>query len=188
MNLLELILLGLGLSMDCFAVAITLGTSQKLNWREVLTMAFLFGLFQGLMPLAGWVVGNTFQSLIQSVDHWIAFGILAFIGFRMIIESFRMKENKKIIDASKISVLIGLAVATSIDALATGVGFGFMDVNILRAVLIITIITFTVTIIGARLGIRSNLIPARWAEVVGGAVLILIGLKILLTHLGYLNW
>ena len=188
MSFLELFLLGLGLSMDCFAVSLTLGTAQKLQWKEVLTMAFLFGLFQGLMPLVGWVIGNTFQSLILSVDHWIAFGILAFIGFHMIIESFRLKENKKIIDASKISVLIGLAVATSIDALATGVGFGFMHVNIFRAVLIITTITFTVTIIGARLGIRSNLIPARWAELAGGIVLILIGVKILLTHLGYLSW
>jgi manganese efflux pump family protein len=186
MTFIELFLLGLALSMDCFAVSITLGASQKLPWSYVLKMALFFGIFQGLMPLIGWLIGSTFQSLIQSVDHWIAFGILSVIGFHMIVESFRLKESKKPIDISKISILIGLSIATSIDALATGVGFGFIRVPILEAVLIITGTTFSVTIIGARLGLKSNIIPARWAEVVGGLVLFLIGLKILLTHLGYL--
>ena len=186
MTFVELFLLGLALSMDCFAVSITLGTSQNLSWRSILKLALFFGIFQGVMPCIGWFVGNSFQYLIQSIDHWIAFGILASIGFHMIFESFRLKENKKPLDINKISVLIGLAVATSIDALATGIGFGFIKVKIIEAVLIITTITFAVTIIGARLGIKSNIIPAKWAEVVGGVVLILIGLKILLNHLGYL--
>jgi len=186
MTFFELFLLGLGLSMDCFAVSLTIGTTHKLHWRDILKMALLFGIFQGVMPLIGWAIGSSFKSLIQSIDHWLAFGILAFIGFRMIVESFRLKKSKKILDISKISVLVSLAVATSIDALATGVGFGFIQVNILKAILIITIITFIVTIIGARLGSKSNVIPARWAELVGGIVLILIGLKILLNHLGYL--
>jgi manganese efflux pump family protein len=186
MSFLELFLLGLALSMDCFAVSITLGTSQKLPWTTILKIALFFGVFQGVMPLIGWFVGNTFQYLIQSVDHWIAFGILAVIGCHMIFESFRLKENKKPLDINRFSILIGLAVATSIDALATGVGFGFIQVNILEAVAIITCTTFTVTIIGTRIGIRSNVIPAKWAEIIGGGVLIIIGLKILLTHLGYL--
>lgn len=183
MTLFELILLGLGLSMDCFAVSLTLGTSKKLKWKEILIMAFFFGLFQGLMPLAGWLIGNSFRTLIESVDHWIAFGILAFIGFRMILSSFRMQADKKPADISRISMVIGLAVATSIDALATGIGFGFINVNIFLAVLIITTITFVVTITGARLGGKTSFIPARWAEFAGGVVLILIGGKILYEHL-----
>ena len=184
MTFIELFLLGLALSMDCFAVSITLGTSQRISWATILKLALFFGIFQGVMPLIGWLIGNTFQYLIQSVDHWIAFGILSFIGFHMIFESFRLKENKKPLDLSRIHVLVGLAVATSIDALATGIGFGFIRVNILEAITIITIITFTVTIIGTRLGLRSRIIPARWAEVIGGLVLILLGTKTLLTHLG----
>ena len=172
--------------MDCFAVSLTLGTSQKLLWRDILKMALLFGLFQGLMPLIGWLIGISFKSLIQSIDHWIAFGILAFIGSRMIFESFKLKKNKKSLDISKISILVGLSVATSIDALATGIGFGFIQANITEAVLIITSITFVVTIIGARLGSKSDIIPARWAEAIGGLVLILLGVKILLNHLGFL--
>lgn len=183
MTLLELFLLGLGLSMDCFAVSLSLGTSQKLSWKEILIMAFFFGLFQGMMPVIGWFAGYSFRSLIQSVDHWIAFGILAFIGFRMIFSSFRMKADKKPADISRISMVIGLAVATSIDALASGVGFGFIDVNIVLATILITSITFIVTIAGAKLGGKTTFIPARWAEFAGGIVLILIGARVLCEHL-----
>jgi manganese efflux pump family protein len=186
MTLLEMLLLGFALSMDCFAVSLSLGISKKPRWQDVLRMAFFFGLFQGIMPLIGWLIGITFKSMIQSVDHWLAFGILTFIGIRMIIESFRMEKNQKTIQVGKLSVILGLALATSIDALASGIGFGFIHINIFKVVLIISIITFLVTVTGARLGIRSRLIPARWAEIVGGVILILIGLKILLTHLGYL--
>lgn len=187
MTFLELFLLGLGLSMDCFAVSLTLGSSHRLPIRDTLRMALFFGLFQGLMPLAGWLIGNSFKSLIQSVDHWLAFGILSFIGIRMIYEAFRLKEEKRPLDVKKLSVLLGLSVATSIDALATGIGFGFIQANIFKIVSTISIITFIVTIIGARIGKKSNLIPARWAELSGGIILILIGTKILLTHLGYLG-
>jgi manganese efflux pump family protein len=184
MTFLEIFLLSLGLSMDCFAVSLTLCSSQKLRWKDILVMAFFFGLFQGLMPLVGWLVGSYFESLIESIDHWLAFGILSFIGIRMIIESFHLEKEKKIFHIGNIYMLLGISVATSIDAFATGIGFGFIQVNIFEAIITISIITFLVTVTGARLGVRSKIIPARWAEFFGGVVLILIGVKIVLSHLG----
>jgi putative Mn2+ efflux pump MntP len=183
LNLAELFLVALGLSMDCFAVALTFGSSRKLLWRNILRMAVLFGLFQGGMPLIGWMVGNSMQSVIEPVDHWIAFAILAFIGFKMVWQSFLIGEKKRPLDIMKTSVLVTLAVATSIDALITGVGFGFMRVNIMEAVIIIGVITFFISVIGAKLGEQTNFIPARWAEFGGGIALIAIGLKMLLEHL-----
>jgi putative Mn2+ efflux pump MntP len=186
MTFLEIFLISLGLSMDCFAVSLGFGASRLLKWKEILKMACFFGFFQGLMPLIGWFVGQSIQSLISSFDHWIAFGILAFIGIRMIIESFKIGEEKKFTDIRKTTVLLSLSVATSIDALATGVSFGFIRVNIFQAIVTITLITFLNSIIGARIGQKSTFIPARWAEILGGTVLIGIGVKILLDHLGIL--
>jgi len=183
MTFLEIFLISLGLSMDCFAVSLSFGATQQLKWNEVLKIAFFFGLFQGLMPLIGWLIGQSIQSFISSFDHWIAFGILAFIGFRMIVESFKIKEKKRSIDIRKTSVLLSLSVATSIDALATGISFGFIRVNILPVIITITLITFLNSILGARLGEKSTFIPAKWAEIFGGIVLIAIGGKILLEHL-----
>ncbi len=185
MTLFELILIALGLSMDCFAVAVGISFGQRLPWRNVLKMALFFGLFQGVMPVIGWVVGGSLREMIASVDHWIAFALLAFIGGKMILESFGNKEEKKSITLT-VPVLISLSIATSIDALVTGVGFGMIGVNILEAVIIIVVITFLVTIAGAKLPEKTTFIPAAWAERIGGLVLILIGLKILLDHLGYL--
>jgi manganese efflux pump family protein len=170
--------------MDCFAVALTFGSSRKLYWRDILRMAFLFGLFQGLMPLVGWMVGHSIQSLIEPVDHWIAFAILAFIGLKMVWQSFANDDNMRSVDIRKISLLLTLSVATSIDALITGVGFGFIRANIIEAVIIISLITFIVSVIGAKLGEKTTFIPARWAEFTGGLVLIAIGVKVVLEHLG----
>jgi manganese efflux pump family protein len=169
--------------MDCFAVAISFGTSRKLAWKDILVMAFFFGLFQGLMPLIGWLIGSSIQSLIATVDHWIAFAILSLIGMKMIWQSFMLKEKEKSPEIRKFSVLIPLAVATSIDALITGVGFGFIQVNILEAVIIISLITFLVSVIGAKVGEKSTFIPARYAELAGGFMLILIGVSVVLDHL-----
>jgi putative Mn2+ efflux pump MntP len=146
-------------------------------------MAFFFGLFQGGMPLIGWTVGNSIQSMIEPVDHWIAFALLAFIGVKMVWQSFLIGEKKKSINIRNISVLLTLSVATSIDALITGVGFGFIRVNIYATVIIISLITFTVSVIGAKLGEQTNFIPARWAEFSGGIVLIAIGVVVVLEHL-----
>ena len=186
MSLLEIFLIGLGLSMDCFAVSLSFGICRKLAWRDVLKTSFFFGIFQGLMPVIGWLIGTSFQSLIQAFDHWLAFGILLFIGIRMILQFFVHEEKRKPADIRKTSVLLTLSLATSIDALVTGISFGFISVNILKASLIITGVTFIVSMIGSRLGAKSTFIPARWAELLGGLVLIMIGTKILLSHLGIL--
>jgi putative Mn2+ efflux pump MntP len=186
LNLPELLLISLGLSMDCFAVALTFGTSRKLLWKDVLRMSILFGLFQGAMPLIGWFVGHSLQSFIEPVDHWIAFAILAFIGLKMVWQSFLIGDQKRSLDIMKISVLITLAIATSIDALITGVGFGFIRANILEAVVIISVVTFLVSVLGAKLGEKTTFIPARWAEFGGGIVLIAIGVKVVLEHLSML--
>ena len=108
--------------MDCFAVSLSFGSAHKLLWKDILLMAFLFGLFQGIMPLIGWLVGSSIQSFIAPVDHWIAFAILAFIGIKMIWQSFNTEGEKRSIDIQKITVLLTLSIATSIDALITGVG------------------------------------------------------------------
>ncbi len=169
--------------MDCFAVSLSFGTAHKLLWKDILLMAFLFGLFQGIMPLIGCLFGNSIQSLIAPVDHWIAFAILASIGLKMIWQSFSIEGEKRSIDIRKITVLLTLSIATSIDALITGVGFGFIKVHILAAVFIISFTTFVVSVIGAKLGEKTTFIPARWAEFLGGAVLIAIGIKVVVEHL-----
>jgi putative Mn2+ efflux pump MntP len=183
MSFFEIVLIALGLSMDCFAVSVSFGTSGKLTWSDILRTALFFGLFQGLMPLAGWVIGSSIQSLIIPVDHWIAFVILAFIGIKMIHQAFHTGEHKKAIDIRKTSVLLSLSFATSIDAFITGVSFGFIKTNILVAAVIITVVTFLNTVNGAKLGEKTSFLPAKWAEVMGGVVLILIGVKIVLEHL-----
>ena len=184
LNLAEIFLISLGLSMDCFAVSLTFGSSHKLVWKDVLRMAFLFGLFQGVMPLIGWTLGTSIQSLIEPVDHWIAFAILASIGIKMVWQSFMNDEEKRPVDIRKITVLLTLSIATSIDALITGIGFGFIKTNIFEAVIIISAITFVVSVIGAKLGEQAEFIPARWAEFAGGLVLIGIGANMVLEHLG----
>jgi putative Mn2+ efflux pump MntP len=188
MSLLEIFLIGLGLSMDCFAVSLSFSACGKLKWRDVLKMSAFFGIFQGLMPLIGWLIGTSFLSFIQAIDHWLAFGILAVIGVHMASQFFVHETKRKPADIRKTSVLITLSVATSIDALATGISFGFIKVNILEAASVITGVTFLVSIIGSRLGAKSTFIPARWAELLGGIVLILIGTKILFNHLGLMSW
>jgi putative Mn2+ efflux pump MntP len=186
LNFTELILISLGLSMDCFAVALTFGTSRRLAWKDILRMSLLFGLFQGFMPLIGWLVGHSLQSFIEPVDHWIAFAILAFIGIKMVWQSFLIGDNKRSLDIMKISVLLTLSIATSIDALITGLGFGFIRANIYEAVIIISVVTFFVSVAGAKLGEKTSFIPARWAEFGGGIVLIAIGVKVVLEHLAIL--
>lgn len=169
--------------MDCFAVSLTLGSSRKLAWNDIMVMAFLFGLFQGLMPLLGWLVGNSIQSLIEPVDHWIAFAILSFIGLKMIWHSFAAGQEKRPLDIRRPAILLTLSLATSIDALITGVGFGFIRVNIYQAIIIISVITFLVSVTGAKLGEQTTFIPARWAEFSGGVVLVAIGVNVVFEHL-----
>ena len=180
----EIFLIALGLSMDCFAVSVSCGVTQKMTRSNLLRMALFFGVFQGMMTLVGWWFGDTMQPFIESVDHWVAFSILSIIGIRMIIGSFKLREEKKQLDVGNMNILLSLSVATSIDALMTGVSFGFIQVDILTTVILIAVVSFLVTVTGGKLGEKSTFIPAKKAELAGGIVLILIGIKIVIDHLG----
>ena len=181
MSLLELFLLAVGLSMDAFAVSVCKGLSvRRGSMKQALTVGIWFGGFQALMPF-------TFSSLITSIDHWIAFVLLAFIGFNMIREARSDEENESN-DRFDFKTMLPLAVATSIDALAVGVTFAFLRVNIVPAVSFIGCITFLLSAIGLKAG---NIIGAKnrsRAEFAGGLVLILMGIKILLEHLGVISF
>lgn len=183
MNLTSIFMIGIGLSMDAFAVSIAKGMclSKKDVAKSAWKLAFYFGLFQAVMPLLGWWVGSYFQSLIASVDHWIAFILLGIIGGKMIYDAFHPEEVECAPLTTKL-VLI-LAVATSIDALAIGVSFAFLQVDILSAVLIIGITTFVLSFIAVYLGNRLGGFLQKYAELLGGCILVVIGLKILIEHL-----
>lgn len=187
MSLPELFLLAVGLAMDAFAVAICKGLAiRTLKLRQALLVGLWFGLFQALMPAIGYLLGFRFAGLIESIDHWIAFVLLVIIGGNMIRES--IKSDEECCDPSlAFGVMFMLAVATSIDALAVGVTFAFLGVNILAAVLFIGVITFAISAAGVKIGNHFGAKYKSRAELFGGVVLILIGLKILLEHLGILN-
>ena len=186
MSFVELFLIAVGLSMDAFAVSICKGLGAKrLSARQALLVGLYFGGFQALMPLIGWMLGCRFEVLIRSVDHWIAFLLLLVIGGNMIKESRGQAEQLS--DDFGLKTMLLLAVATSIDALAVGVSFAFLKVRILQAVLLIGITTFCFGAAGVKIG---NLFGSRYqakAELAGGIILILIGTKILLEHLGILG-
>lgn len=187
MGLTELFLIAVGLSMDAFAVSVCKGLSvRKATLRHSLCAGAYFGLFQALMPAAGYLLGTQFESLIASIDHWIAFVLLAIIGGNMIREALSHEEEK--LDASfSFRAMLPLAVATSIDALAMGVTFAFLQVDIVPAVLFIGVITFLLSALGVKIG---NVFGSRYksgAELFGGVVLVLMGIKILLDHLGLLG-
>ncbi len=188
MSLLELFILAVGLSMDAFAVSVCKGLSvRRGSMKQALTVGIWFGGFQALMPFLGYLLGITFSSLITNVDHWIAFVLLAFIGFNMIREA-RSEEENESNDRFDFKTMLPIAVATSIDALAVGVTFAFLQVNIVPAVSFIGCITFILSAIGLKAG---NIIGAKnrsRAEFAGGLVLILMGIKILLEHLGLISF
>lgn len=192
MGFLEVFLIGVGLSMDAFAVALCKGLSmRKLSYKYALIIAFAFGLFQAIMPLIGWAVGISFQKYIEAVDHWIAFGLLLLIGGKMIFDSIKEKRHPEEDDGEfKFSFveLLLLAIATSIDALAVGVTFAFLDVNIWSSIAIIGCTTFVISFIGVLIGNKFGARFKTKAEIAGGIVLILIGVKILLEHLGIINF
>ncbi len=183
MSLWELLIVAVGLSMDAFAVSVCKGLSvQKVAVKHQMIVGIWFGGFQALMPLVGYLLGVRFQSMIESVDHWIAFVLLGLIGFNMIREALGEEECVDCSFAPR--TMFPLAIATSIDALAVGVTFAFLQVEILLAVTLIGVITFILSAVGLRVG---NVFGYRYkakAELFGGAVLIIIGIKILLEHLG----
>ncbi len=183
MSYLELFAIAVGLSMDAFAVSICKGLSvRRLRPRHNLICGLYFGGFQALMPVIGWLLGRQFESLIKSVDHWIAFALLVLIGANMIREAVK-NEEENLNDSFSPKTMLPLAVATSIDALAVGVTFAFLDVEIVPAVSMIGATTFILSAIGVKIG---NVFGAKYkskAELVGGIVLIAMGIKILIEHL-----
>jgi putative Mn2+ efflux pump MntP len=184
MRLLEIILIAIVLSMDAFAVSVTLGLSvKKLKIKEVLIPGIYFGFFQALMPLIGYFAGINFAHKIQNFDHWIAFVLLGLIGGKMIKESFEREGKKLKENPFQFTTMLLLARATSIDALAVGITFSFFEINIFKAILITGLTTFFISICGVKVG---NIFGAKYkskAEFVGGAVLVILGLKILIEHL-----
>ncbi len=186
MGVIELFLIAVGLSMDAFAVSVCKGLAmKKCTILKAGLIGLYFGGFQALMPLLGYLLGVQFQDVITSIDHWIAFVLLGVIGGNMIREAFS-EEEEETDDSLDVKTMLGLAIATSIDALAVGVTFAFLQVNIAPAVCFIGVITFTISVAGVKIGsVFGNKYQAK-AEIAGGVILILIGVKILLEHLGIL--
>ena len=207
MGLLELFILAVGLSMDAFAVSICKGLAlPKINLKSASIVGLWFGFFQALMPLIGYLLGVNFRVYIVSIDHWIAFGLLVLIGVNMIKEALSDdEEDQASVEADNgvaitqicvednIKEILGvktmflLAIATSIDALAMGVTFAFLDVNIIPAICFIGIVTFSFSAVGVKIGNVFGLKYKSKAEITGGIILILLGCKILIEHLGIIN-
>lgn len=188
MSVIEFILIGIGLAMDAFAVSICKGLGmEKVNRLHCVIIAAFFGGFQFIMPVIGWALGKQFESYIQSVDHWIAFGLLVFLGLKTVLEAVKEKEEEcveKTESILNVKELLLMAVATSIDALAVGITFAFLQVRVMEATVIIGIVTFILCIFGVFVG---NIFGSRFkkrASVAGGVILIFIGTRILLDHLG----
>jgi len=184
LDLASLLLIAVGLSADCFAVALGVSVSGGVSSRRLLRTALAFGAAQTLMTAVGWAVGSTIVDFIASYDHWVAFGLLAIIGGRMLWESLHSEESEaRAKDATRGFALLLLSVATSIDALAVGLSFAFLEVNIALAALTIGGVAFAITTLGFVLGRKASHVLGRRAEAVGGLILLGIGLRILLTHL-----
>lgn len=184
MDFISIILIAVGLAMDSFAVSITSGiTLKQIRIRDAAKIALFFGLFQAGMPVLGWLAGSGLADLVSEVDHWIAFGLLSFIGGRMIYESVKKEESKKEVNPLGIYVLLMFSIATSIDALAVGVSFAFLGVYILNPIIVIGVITFLLSFVGVYAGDRFGQILKNKVKIAGGFILIGIGLKILIEHL-----
>lgn len=181
MNIIDILVIGVGLSMDAFAVSICKGLAmKKMDIKKALVCSLYFGVFQALMPLIGFLLGSGFKNVVSSIDHWIAFVLLGIIGINMIKEA---KSCDVVNDSMDVKTMFTLAVATSIDALAIGVTFAFLKVSIIPAVSIIGLITFVCCFIGVKLGSAFGEKLKSKAEIMGGVMLILIGTKILIEHL-----
>ena len=191
MGLFEIFMIGVGLSMDAFAASICKGLNmRRLSAKNMLIIGLFFGGFQALMPAVGWILGKQFEVYITSVDHWVAFALLAFIGGKMIYDVFHGDEdgccNEKT-DKLDMKEVLTLAVATSIDARAVGISFAFLQVEILKAVSVIGVITFVLSAVGVAVGNMFGAKHEKNATLAGGIILILIGLKILLEHTGIIG-
>lgn len=183
MDALTIIGIALGLAMDAFAVSVASGVTLRcFRIKHALRIALFFGGFQAVMPILGWLAGLTLKEVISRFDHWIAFGLLVIIGVKMIIESFGLNDENEKCDTIDIGTLLLLAIATSIDALAVGVTFAFLDMAILTPILIIGIVTFGLSLAGVFIGDKLGHFFEKRIEIIGGLILIGIGIKIVLEH------
>lgn len=184
MTLTASFLLALALCADTLAVSTSSALKSKMSYRKGLEMALVFGLFQGGIPLLGALLGSAFQSLVASIDHWIAFGLLFLVGGKMILDGIHSEREEKPLDVTKLGVIILLAIATSIDAFVVGIGFGLNGTigNSITTCIIIGLVTFIVAIIGIFLGTRNVPIPEKVASIIAGMVLIGLGTHTLLEH------
>ncbi len=197
MSLAVILFTALALSMDAFTVSVTKGMSVKnLTKGLAIKIALFFGVFQGLMPLIGWLLGVSFEKYIKSIDHWIALVLLSYLGFRMIREFIeeRKTHSKGLAregDSCSVELstneIIMLSIATSIDALAVGISFAFSDVNIIQAALAITVVTFIMCLIGVFMGRKIGNVFNGYADLLGGVILIFIGLSIFNEHTNLIN-
>lgn len=185
-QLITFLFIGIGLSFDSFAVSVSCGLMKPgIRFKQAALVAGSLAFFQAAFPVVGWIIGGTLKNLIVSVDHWIAFGLLVFIGIKMIIEG--VKENGSLANFNpfKLSVLIGLSIATSIDALVVGLSFGFLDMPILFPVIVIGVVTFIASMLGMLFGKYIPAKRSRQSLIVGGIILISMGIKILVEHLWF---
>lgn len=184
MTFFEVLLLAVGLAMDCFAVSLGIGTTRYANGRRPLfRLSFHFGLFQAMMPALGWLVGTQVADLVAAFDHWLAFGLLAFVGVRMIRSGLDVTGESHVTDPSRGGMLILLAVATSIDALAIGLTLAMLRVQIVFPVLLIGLVAGSLSLVGLKVGRRLGQSFGKRMEIMGGILLILIGLRVVLSHM-----
>jgi putative Mn2+ efflux pump MntP len=178
------LLIAFGLAMDSFSVSIANGLiSKTFEIKKAFKISMFFGFFQAIMPVIGWLAGVYIADLISGFDHWVAFGLLVLIGFRMIYESLR-NESKRLISSLSINVLLILSIATSIDALAVGLSFSLLKTSIIIPAILIGLVTFFLSFIGVYFGLRFGRFLKNRVEILGGLILIAIGLKILIEHVG----
>ncbi|MBS2097508.1 manganese efflux pump MntP [Carboxylicivirga linearis] len=184
MEFLSLLLLAVALAMDSFAVSITVGLSiKKIKFNPVGKVCLLFAFFQGIMPVIGWALGQSFADAISAYDHWVVFALLLFIGGKMLYEAFQYNESAPFVNAYNNKTITMLAIATSIDALAVGISFSLLNVDIVMPAIVIGIVTFIFSHLGIAIGWKLGSIFRNKMEIIGGILLIGIGIKILIEHL-----
>jgi len=188
MGAIEILLISIGLAMDAFAVSVCKGLAmKKMSWKKAIIIGLYFGIFQAVMPVIGYFLGTTFERFITNVDHWVAFILLVGIGINMVKEAFD-KESENRNDNVDVKTMLVLSIATSIDALAIGITFACLKIHIVMPVITIGLITFIISVIGVKIGNRFGDKYGKKAEIMGGVILILLGIKILLEHLGIINF
>lgn len=188
MGAIEILLISIGLAMDAFAVSVCKGLAmKKMSWKKAIIIGLYFGIFQAVMPVIGYFLGTTFERFITNVDHWVAFILLVGIGINMVKEAFD-KESENRNDNVDVKTMLVLSIATSIDALAIGITFACLKIHIVMPVITIGLITFIISVIGVKIGNRFGDKYGKKAEIMGGVILILLGIKILLEHLEIINF